>query len=142
VVHDLQVTSAGEVVDRGGTVLQIIPEQDELVVEARVRPGDIDLVETGMTANVRLTSLSQSTTPTLQGKVTRVSPERVKKPREQQSYFTTRVTIPSGELERLGTQKLKSGMPAEVMIQTGERTLAEYIWKPVEDAMSRGMVEP
>lgn len=142
VVHDLQVRSSGSVVDPGGTVLQIIPEDDQLIVEARVRPSDIDLLETGMSANVRLTALPQSTTPTLKGEVTHVAAEKTEPRGNQQPYFTARVTIPGAELRRLGDQQLKSGMPAETMIQTGERTLAEYIWKPVNDAMSRGMIEP
>jgi HlyD family type I secretion membrane fusion protein len=142
IVHNLEVRSAGAVVDPGGTVLQIIPEDDALVVQVRVRPTDIDLVQTGMRANVRLTALPQSTTPSLQGKVTRVSAERVRNRRDTASYFSARVTIPAEALKRLGDQQLKSGMPAEVMIQTGERTLAEYIWQPVDDAITRSMIEP
>lgn len=143
VVHDLQAASAGSVVDPGGAILQIIPQNDNLIVQARVRPQDIDLVTEGMMATVRMTALSQRTTPVLQGEVIRVSAERFESQQQgrQEAHYRARITIPGTELQKLGTQELRAGMPAEVMIQTGERTLAQYIWKPIQDAMSRGMTE-
>lgn len=141
-VHDLQVASAGDVVRPGDTMLQIVPEEGALVVEARVAPNDIDLVRAGMDARVRMTALSQSATLSLAGQVKWVSPDRLQDPDTGQAYFTARIEIPGEELGKLGEQELKSGMPAQVMIQTGERTLAEYLWKPIGDAMSRGLIEP
>lgn len=141
VVHALQVSSSGAVVQPGGQVLQIIPENDRLVVEARVRPQDIELVTAGMTAEVRMTALATATTPVLSGEVIRVSPDRLTDEQTGRSYFSARVAIPPEELEKLGGQRLKAGMPAEVLVQTGERTLVDYLWKPVSDAMSRGLIE-
>ena len=141
-VHDVQVASAGDVVRPGDTMLQIVPDNDTLVVEARVAPTDIDLVRAGMSARVRMTALSQSTTPSLKGTVKWVSPDRLQDQETRQPYFTARIEIPGEELRKLGDQELQSGMPAQTLIQTGERTLAEYIWKPIGDAMSRGLIEP
>jgi HlyD family type I secretion membrane fusion protein len=142
VVHALQVTSAGAVVKPGGQIMQIIPENDELVVEARVRPQDIELVTQGMAAEVRMTALATATTPVLKGEVVRVSPDRLTDEQSGRSYFSARIVIPPEELKKLGDQRLKAGMPAEVLVQTGERTLVDYLWKPVSDAMSRGLIEP
>ena len=142
-VHDVQVASAGDVVRPGDTMLQIVPENDTLVVEARVAPQDIDLVRPGMSARVRMTALSQSTTPSLEGQVKWVSPDRIQEEEERRrAYFAARIEISGEELRKLGEQELKSGMPAQTLIQTGERTLVEYIWKPIGDAMSRGLIEP
>ena len=141
-VHDLQVASAGDVVRPGDTMLQIVPENDTLVVQARVPPNDIVLGRAGMSARVRVTALAQSTTPSLKGKVKWVSPDRLQDPETRRPYFAARIEIPGDELRKLGDQELKSGMPTQTLIQTGERTLAEYIWKPIGDAMSRGLIEP
>ena len=141
-VHDVQVASAGDVVRPGDTMLQIVPENDSLVVEARVAPTDIDLVRAGMPARVRITALSQSTTPSLKGEVKWVSPDRLQDRETGRAYFSARIEIPGDEVRELGDKELKSGMPAQTLIQTGERTLVEYIWKPIGDAMSRGLIEP
>lgn len=141
VVHDMRVASAGAVVKPGEQILQIIPENDEIVIDAKVSPRDADLVRAGLEAEVRMTALSTTTTPVLIGEVLRVSPDRLTDPKTNEAYFTARVTVPPEELEKLGPQRLKAGMPADVMIQTGERTLLQYIWKPIADAMSRGLTE-
>lgn len=141
VVHALQVEADGAVVRPGGDILQLVPQGDELVVEGRVAPQDIDLVQAGMTAEVRMTALSGPRTPTLEGKVLRVSPDRLVSEDGERAYYSARIAIPGSELQRLGDQRLQAGMPAEVMIATGERTLVDYITKPLTDAMARGLIE-
>jgi HlyD family type I secretion membrane fusion protein len=141
VVHALQVASPGAVIAPGGQILQIIPENDQLVLAAEVAPQDIDLVTAGMTADVRFTALASRTTPVVSGTVARVSPDRLVERDGERAYYSTRVTIPPTELQKLDGKSLKAGMPVEVMINTGERTLVDYLWKPIADAMARGLIE-
>jgi HlyD family secretion protein/epimerase transport system membrane fusion protein len=140
-VHALQVKATGAVVRPGGEILQLVPQDDQLVVEARVPPQDIDLVQPGMTAEVRMTALASTRTPTLEGTIQRVSPDRLVSENGEQAYYSARITIPASELQRLGDQRLQAGMPAEVMVATGERTLVDYLTKPLTDAMARGLIE-
>ncbi|MDZ7713524.1 MAG: HlyD family type I secretion periplasmic adaptor subunit [Rhodovibrio sp.] len=142
-VHDLRVKSAGDVIRRGETILQLVPTEDRLIVEAQVAPRDIDEVKSGQSANVRITALSQRSTPVLTGRVVRVSADLLRRGEGEAPYYAARVQIPAEELGRLNAdQRLRAGMPVEVLIKTDSRTLAEYLWKPVGDAISRGMVEP
>lgn len=145
IVQDVAVHTVGGVVRAGDEIMQIVPVGDELLLEARVPPRDIDIVRVGQTAEVRLTALSGRTTPSLAGVVRYLSADRIVEQRPDgkpaQTYYKARVEIPTDELEKLGTQALQAGMPAEVMIQTGEQTVADYVMRPVTDAMARGFIE-
>ena len=145
VVQDLTVHTVGGVVRAGEEIMQVIPVQDRLIIEAEVTPRDIDIVEEGQNAEVRMSALSGRTTPTLIGTVTHVSADRVVREQESgqnRSFYKARVEIPPGELDKLGTQKLQAGMPAEVLINTGEQTVLDYLIRPITDAMARGFIEP
>jgi HlyD family secretion protein/epimerase transport system membrane fusion protein len=141
VIQGLSVHTIGGVVNSGALLMEIAPKNDDLFVKAFISPFDIDSVEIGQKAEVRLTSLSARTTPTIYGSVAAVSGDSILNPATGGTYFLSRVEISSEELSKLGETKLSLGMPAEVLIQTGERTALQYILKPLADSFARGMNE-
>lgn len=144
VVQNMTVHTVGGVIRAGEEIMQVIPVQDRLIIEAEVSPRDIDIVQEGQNAEVRMSALSGRTTPTLVGTVKHVSPDRVVQQQDggqSRSFYKARVEIPPEELEKLGTQKLQAGMPAEVLINTGEQTVLDYLIRPITDAMARGFIE-
>jgi membrane fusion protein, type I secretion system len=140
-VLNLRAFAPGQVVAPGGALLDIVPSKDELVIEARVQPLDIDVVHRGLRASVRFVAFRQRTTPTLDGEVTRVSADSFTDDRSGQSFFTATVRVPESELKRLPQVKLYSGMPAEIAIITGNRTLLDYLIQPFTDSFAHALNE-
>lgn len=141
VVHQLGVHTIGGVVRAGDSIMEIVPDTDELQVEARLQPGDIDQVRLGDKAFVRFSAFNQRTTPELIGVVSYVSADVSRDQQTNASYFTVRVTLPDGERRRLAGLQLVPGMPAEVFMQTGSRTMMSYLFKPITDQLRRTFVE-
>ena len=139
-VVNLRVFTRGGVVGPGEALMDIVPAGDRLVVEARVEPMDIDTVRPELPAEVRLTAFSQLTTPTLSGKVVRVSADRLVDERTGAPYYEARIALEAGE-PGLADLKLKPGMPAEVMIVTGQRTALEYLLEPIVASFGRALRE-
>jgi HlyD family secretion protein len=135
------VHTVGGVVTAGDTMMLIVPQSDDLQVEARVNPQDIDKLQLGQKTLLRLSAFNQRTTPELNGVVTRVSPDVTTDQRTGQSYYTIRVSMPPEEIARLGDVKLIPGMPVEAFVQTGERTLLSYLFKPLSDQLMRAFRE-
>jgi HlyD family type I secretion membrane fusion protein len=140
VVVNSQLHTIGGVVRPGDTVLEIVPGSDPLIVEARVRPLDIDEVAKGQTTEVRFSAFKQRTTPFLYGTVAEVSADVVADQRTGEFYYSAIVSIPSGELARLG-HRLQPGMPAELLIKTGNRTAMAYLAQPLLDSMHKALRE-
>lgn len=132
-IHELSVHTIGGVVTPGETLMQIVPERDALVVEARLSPSDIDQVVIGQPAFITFSAFSQRTTPQLDGHIVALSPDLIQDPKTGLAFFTARVALDPGQLERLGELKLMPGMPAEVFIRTGERPVITYLLKPLAD---------
>lgn len=137
-VMGLEVHTLGGVIRPGAPILDIVPKGDKMIVEARIRPEDIDQVHKGLPAEVRFTSFSSRTTPVFPGKVSRVSADRFTEPTRGTAYYIAQVEIDPKNVSNL---KLQPGMPAEVHIVTGERTALDYITKPIREQMHRGMLE-
>ncbi|MFM9889069.1 MAG: HlyD family type I secretion periplasmic adaptor subunit [Rickettsiales bacterium] len=129
-----QLHTVGGVVQPGETLLSISPTNDRLVVEAHVNPQDIDVVHTGLKAQVRLTAFKTRYLRPVEGTVTTVSADRFDDPKSQESYYTARIEIPQQELQDLGNIKLTPGMPAEALIVTGNRTMISYFIGPIRDS--------
>lgn len=140
-VHNLAVHTVGGVVSPGGTVMEIVPDQDSLSLEAHITPQDIHDVHLGQSAVLRLTAFNLRTTPELNGTVSRVGADLTQDQRTGNSFYVVRVTIPSDELARLGAMKLVPGMPAEAFVQTGERMALSYLMKPLHDQIARAFRE-
>ena len=136
-VHSMAVHTEGGVIAPGGSVLQIIPEGRELVVEAKVTPHDIESVHPGQEAMVRFSSFDSHTTPRLNGIVKTVSAAEIAD-KEGKTYYTAQVQVPPSELMKLENgQHLIPGMPAEVYLATQERSILSYFLKPLTDMMAR-----
>ena len=138
-VHQLSVHTVGGVITPGEVVMEIVPESDELQIEAKLPPQEIDHVHPGQRAYVRFSAFNQRTTPQLEGKVSYVSADlnHDRQSNSNAGYYKVRVTLPPGEQRRLGGLQLVSGMPVEVFLQTGSRTLMSYLLKPITDQLLR-----
>lgn len=130
-VTDLRIHTEGGVVTPGELLLEIVPEGDALIVEAKVRPQDVDRVRVGLDAGIKLSAFDQRTLPELDGKVTYLSADIIEDPRSGQAYFLTRVEVPEAQLARLEGLTVVPGMIADVFVRTGERTFLEYLLHPI-----------
>jgi HlyD family secretion protein len=135
------VHTVGGVITAGDAIMMIVPQADDLQVEAKVNPQDIDKLQIGQKTLLRLSAFNQRTTPELNGVVTRVSPDVTTDQRTGQSYYTIRVSMPTAEVARLGDAKLIPGMPVEAFVQTGDRTMLSYLVKPLNDQLMRAFRE-
>jgi HlyD family secretion protein len=137
VVYQLSVHTVGGVIQAGETIMQIVPGGDELVVEAKVAPQDVDQVAVGAKVGVRIMAGNQRMTPTVEGMLTRVSADLTREQQTNQAYYLVRASLNPGEVRRLGELKLVPGMLAEAHIQTYARTPLEYLLKPLQDQIAR-----
>jgi HlyD family secretion protein len=135
------VHTVGGVITAGADIMIIVPQTDDLQVEAKVNPQDIDKLQIGQKTLLRLSAFNQRTTPELNGVVSRVSPDVTTEQRTGQSYYTIRVSMPPQEIARLGDVKLIPGMPVEAFVQSGDRTLVSYLVKPLSDQLKRAFRE-
>jgi HlyD family secretion protein len=141
IVEQSTVHTVGGVITAGDTIMLIVPQSDDLQVEAKVNPQDIDKLQVGQKTLLRLSAFNQRTTPELNGVVSRVQPDVTTDQRTGQSYYTIRVSLPPEEIARLGDVKLIPGMPVEAFVQTGDRTLMSYLMKPMHDQLMRAFRE-
>jgi len=140
-VHQLAVHTIGGVIPPGATILQIVPDQDRLAVEFRVSPTDIDQIHLGQRVTLRFSAFNQRTTPDVAARLTRISADAVRDGQTGNVYFVGRATAEPEAMARLGALTVGPGMPAEVFVQTGERSAASYFLKPLSDALRRTMRE-
>ncbi|EXL09404.1 HlyD family type I secretion periplasmic adaptor subunit [Aquamicrobium defluvii] len=135
--------TAGGVIESGKSIAEILPSDVPLIIEAQIPRTKIDAVRTGQEATVRLTALNQRTTPVLTGTVYYVSADALREQsiQEVREIYLARVRLPPGELARVHGFLPTPGMPAEVLIQTAERTFFDYLSKPIRDSMNRAFRE-
>lgn len=141
VVVGLDVNTIGGVIAPGETILEIVPDSKELVVEARVSPLDVDSLRIGQPAEVRFTAFRQQTTPLLEGSFVYVSADVMLDERSGQSHYVVRVQVPEDEVRRLGELELVPGMPAEVAIKTGDQRPVDYLVQPIVQSIDRAWRE-
>lgn len=137
IVLQNSVHTIGGVVGPGEQIMLIVPEQDGLVVEARIDPTMIDRVQSGQDVLVRFPAFDAATTPTLHGHLRTVGADLTTDPATNTSFYTARVKLDHGEIARLDGKALVPGMPAEAFIQTGSRTALAYLIKPITDQLAR-----
>lgn len=135
-VDKLAFSANGDVIEPAQTIMEIVPDNDELVVEAAIGPADIDRVAKGQKARVRLSAFNQQTTPEINGVVSFVSAERMTNQQTGASFYRVRVTLNADEVKREKLELLP-GMPAETFISTGSRSMLSYVTKPLRDQLSR-----
>jgi membrane fusion protein, type I secretion system len=140
-VFQSTANTVGGVIAAGDPIMLIVPESDNLTVEVKVDPKDIDQIQLGQTVVLRFTSFNVRTTPEINGTVSRIAADTSTDQRTGQSYYLVRMAMTAQELKRLGDVKLTPGMPVEAFIQTGERTMISYLIKPLHDQLMRAFRE-
>jgi len=135
------VTTVGEVVRPGEPLMYIVPQHEELIVEARVSTIDIDRVRDGQPADIRFSAFKSTTTPVIDGRVVSVSADALTDRQTGAPYYLARVELTPEGHEMLDTLTLVPGMPAEVLINTGSRTLFQYLTQPIRNAFARSLIE-
>ncbi|WP_417683883.1 HlyD family type I secretion periplasmic adaptor subunit [Roseibium sp.] len=140
-VHQLAVHTIGGVIAPGETVLQIVPQEDKLIVEAKVRPVDIDQMIQGQVVRIRFPSFDQRTTPELTGQLLTISADLNFDDKTGASYYVARLVIEESELSKLGAKALVPGMPVEAFFKTDERTILSYLVKPIRDQIAHALRE-
>ena len=138
-VYDLQIHTVGGIVAPGATVMSIVPDGEDMNVEIRIPPVDIDRIHPGQDTRMRFTAFNQRTTPEFHGKVEVVAAATSTDRATGQPYYLA--TVAPGDLLKLGDRKLVPGMPVEVYVQTEERTVMSYLTKPFMDQMMRAFRE-
>jgi len=138
-VVGLRVFTAGAVVGPRDVLMEIVPAEKTLIVEARIRPEDINHVQKGSEAEIRLTAYKQRTTPLVKGSVMYVSGDRMVDEHSGQPYYVAQIEVAPGAL---GELKMSAGMPAEVFVRTDTRTAFDYLFAPVTAYLRRAMREP
>jgi HlyD family type I secretion membrane fusion protein len=141
IVMSLRVSATGDVLAPGAAIADVLPSNELLVVEARIRPQDVDQVFADTAAKVRLVAFDARKTPLLPGRVTFVSPDRVTDPETGEAWFTATVEVDARALENHPGIQLKAGMPAELFVTTSDRTLFEYLVEPVTAFTNRALRE-
>jgi HlyD family secretion protein/epimerase transport system membrane fusion protein len=141
-VVNLRIKTEGGVIQRGEPILDIVPAEEVLLLDARVSPADIDAVQIGLQAQVNLTAYASRGLPRINGVVRSLSADRLVDPVSNQPYYLARVEVDRAELRRIDPRlELVPGMPAEVLIVTRERTVVQYLWEPLQRAFWRSMRE-
>jgi HlyD family secretion protein len=147
VVNQLTVHTIGGVIRAGDTIMEVVPDSDDLQIEAHVQPKDIDEVKMGQTALVAFSALNSRTTPKVNGVVSYVSADaskdkdQIAAPGPVGPVFTVRVTISEEERRRLGGAQLVAGMPAELFMKTGSHTMLSYLFKPINEQLGHAFIE-
>lgn len=137
VVHQLAIHTVGGVIAAGDPLMLIMPQSDELSIEVKVSPQDIDQLQLGQESMLRLSAFNQRTTPELKGQVSLIPADLITDQRSGAQYYPVRIAFSEGERDRLGSLKLMPGMPVEGFIQTGYRSVYSYLTKPLTDQVTR-----
>jgi len=134
-VVDLKVHTLGGVIAPGETLMQVVPDNRELVIQAKMSPLDADSVKVGMTAQIRFTSLHDRNLPALDGKISKLSADALEDERTGMHYFTIEVIVPANELDKIrsvhGESAIRAGIPAEVLIPLKKRSALSYLLDPI-----------
>eukprot|EP00873_Tetraselmis_striata_P030165 jgi/Tetstr1/450429/TSEL_037465.t1 len=141
IVVRMHYHTSGGVIESGSAIMEILPSDVPLIIEAQIPRMQIDELELGQTADIRLSALNQRTTPILEGKVDYISADAIEDGNAANEIYVARVTIAPEQLERVTGFTPTPGMPVEILIETDERTFFEYLSKPIADSMTRAFRE-
>ena len=142
-VLGLTVHTLGAVIPPGGRLLDIVPQQEKLIIEAQVSPSDIDKVHSGQICEIRFSAFKAAKTPKVSGRLTTLSADRLTDEQNRTGYYLARVEVDKDGLEELHQRGLilLPGMPAEVLINTGDRTFFQYLIQPLSNIFARSLIE-
>jgi epimerase transport system membrane fusion protein len=145
IVHALSAHTPGEVLKPGAHILDIVPGNERLIVEAKLSPQDVDQVQVGQIAEVRFTAFKQRDMPKIEGRLATLSADRMVEDAggTKQPYYLGRVEITPAGIQQLASMKLQlvAGMPADVLVKTGERTFWKYLTAPLAEMVGRSLKE-
>lgn len=142
IVVGLNLHTLGAVIGAGDAILDIVPSDEGFVVEARVPVSDIDSLYAGQSAEIRFSAFNQGTTHAIEGEVIHISADSFEDESTGRDYYRARIRVSEeGKRKMPADMRLLAGMPAEVMIHTGERTFASYLAKPISDVLARALRE-
>lgn len=136
-VVGLTLYTPGAVVSAGDILMEVVPDDSPLRVEARVPVDRIDTVAAGLPVELMFTAFNRSRTPRVTGRVQQVSADRLEDPVSHRPYYSARIEVPADALRRLGDARLQAGMPVQAFVRTGERSLLSYLFKPLLDRLPR-----
>jgi HlyD family secretion protein len=137
VIHQLAVHTIGGVVRPGDVIMEIVPDRDDLEIEGHLPPNAIDQVNRGQQAYLRFSAFDRQTTPQVAGTLSYVSADLSRDEQTSASFYVVRIDLPNEERRRLKGLTLISGMPVEIFLQTGSRTMLSYLFKPITDQFRR-----
>jgi protease secretion system membrane fusion protein len=141
-VVGLAVQTVGAVLQPGQKLLDVVPQNQTLLLEAHIPPHLIDKVQTGLSVDIRFNSFAHSPQLVVEGKVMSVSGDLLSDPQQPQfTYYLARVEVTSAGMKTLGARQMQPGMPAEIVIKTGERSLLTYLMHPLTKRMAASMKE-
>jgi HlyD family secretion protein len=140
-VLNSRVFTVGAVVRPGDPIIDLVPRRDRIIAEVNVQPNDIEVVHSGLVAEVRLPAFKQRLVPYLRGHVTFVAPDVSQDERRGTAYYRVQIQIDEDQLRALEGVQLRPGMMVEAQIQTGERSFARYLLQPVFDSFHRAFRE-
>lgn len=142
VVVGLTVHTVGGVVPAGAPMMEIVPADEPLKIEAQIAPHLIDKVKPDLDVDILFPAFNQATTPHIPGRVLQVSADVLVEPKQGIPYFKATVEVTPEGMKLLRHHQIRAGMPAEVFVRTGERTLLNYLLKPLLDRLNRALTEP
>lgn len=140
-VMGMTVHTLGAVVSPGTALLDIVPANEELIIEAQVSPMDIDRIALGKLADIRFSAFKSSTTPVIEGQLVQISADRLINKDTGTAYYLARVALTDKGRQALGNLTLVPGMPVEVLVNTGARTLLQYLIQPASNVFARSLIE-
>lgn len=140
-VQGLRVFTIGQVVKAGEQLLEIVPENEKLVVQAQFSPNDIDGVYSGQSAEIRFPAFQGRTLPVMMGKLESVSTDRMMDEATKLPYFLGIVSVNAIDLPEELRTRLRAGMPSEVIVASGERTVLDYFISPLRDSVRKTFIE-
>ena len=141
-IQNLKVHTVGSVIRPGEVLMELVPEDEELIVNARVSPIDVDNVAVGLMTEVRFTAFKTKLIPIMLGTVDTVSGDVITPDNaNEQPYYLARITVDENDIPAEIKDRLSAGMPADVVITTGERTVIDFIASPLMDAVRKSMIE-
>jgi protease secretion system membrane fusion protein len=141
-VMGLAVHTVGGVVAAGNPMMEVVPKNEILKIEAQIPPHLIDKVKPGLAVDILFTAFNQVSTPKVAGTVVWVSADVLIDPKQNAPYFKAYVEVTADGVVKLKKNEIRAGMPAEIFIRTGERTAMNYFVKPLLDRLNRALSEP
>ena len=141
IVLGLAVHTIGGVVRPGEPILSVVPQTTELLIEAQVSPVDIDRVHKGQAAKIRFSAFNSQTTPVIEGRLIDLSADAISSDEQSPPFYKAKVEVTAEGMSMLEGLTLVPGMPAEVLINTGSRTMFQYLTQPIRNAFARSLIE-